>query len=149
MAYSDIIARLKSDIESVSGITNVFDYKPRVVDDHKRLERLKGTDNRLHWWQISREESTDITDYLTLVVPKDDYIIQGWYALDDSDETEKTFQALVDGVRTAIDQDRLLNGYGYVVDPVTISPITEEMKTNVLCHTAKVIVRILTTIDCS
>ena len=117
-------------------------------DDHVRKERFEKS-GKMHWWEISREDGTDPTDYLTLVVNKDDYTVQGWYALDDSAGSEKTFQAVVDAVRLALNNDRLLNDLGYIVEPVTASPITEEMKASVLCHTAKLNVKILTTSDLS
>ena len=148
MAYSDILSRLKTDIEAVTGIGLVYDYKRLVKDDHTKKELLE-TGGKMHFWEISREDATDPTDYLTLVVNKDDYTIQGWYALDDSAGSEKVFQAVVDGVRAALNGDRLLNSLGYIVDPITASPITEEMKGNVLCHTAKMTARILTTTDLS
>lgn len=148
MAYSDILARLKTDIEAVTGIGNVYDYKRLSKRDQKRKE-LFLKNGILHWWEISRENGSDTTDYLTMVVNKDSWYVQSWYAVDDSEESEKTFQALVDSVVLAFSQDRLLGGNGYIVEPVTKPEISEEMKVDVLCHTAKIDLKILTTIDTS
>jgi len=149
MAYADILARLKTDVEAVSGIGKVYDYRRLVKKDQVRSERFVDSTGKFHFWEISREDGAGSSDYNTLVVKRDLWSIEGWYALDDSAESEKTFQAVVNDVVDALNQDRLLNDTGYIVEPIETPEFNHEMKADVLCHHSKIQATILRPIDCS
>jgi len=97
---------------------------------------------KVHYWEISREVDDDQSDYNTLVVTRDVYAIEGWYSLDDSAESEKTFQAEIDSVVLQLHQDRALNGNGHISEPVR-KEVNNEMKGGILCHHAKLSVRVI------
>lgn len=146
MGYTNIIQRLKSDVEDVTGIGLVYDYKRHIHDEHKKYELLK-TGGKQHVWFLYRDGQVDVSDYLTLQILYDSFAIEGWYALDDSESTETTFQGLVNEVRNKINNDRLLGGYGYVYDPVDISESDEDMLVDTLCHHAKLDVTVQTIVE--
>jgi len=146
MGYTNIIQRLKSDVEDVSGIGLVYDYKRHIHDDHKKYGLLK-TGGKQHVWFLYREGQIETSDYLTLQLPYDNFVIEGWYALDDSESTETTFQGLVNDIRNKINNDRLLGGYGYVYEPVNVSESDEDMLIDTLCHHAKLDITIQSIVE--
>ena len=103
----------------------------------------------MHFWHIYRAGDIDQTDYLTLAVNTDNYIVEGYYGFDDSANSFNTFQGVVDGIVEALNGDRLLNSQGYIVYPVRKPEIDEENIVGVLCHHARLEVPILTPMDLS
>lgn len=102
---------------------------------------------KVHFWEISRTTDDDPTDYNTLVLNKDIYNIDGFYSLDDSAESEVTFQTEIDSIVEALNGDRTLNDLGYIWRPVRKPEIEEEMKVGILCHHARIEVPVMTAQD--
>ena len=146
MGYTDIIQRIKSDVEAVTGIGLVYDYKRHVHDDHKK-KKLLTTGGKQHVWFLYRDGQPTTSDYLTLQLPYDSFVIEGWYALDDSVSTETTFQSLINNIRNAVNNDRLLGGHGYVYEPCDIETIDEDMLVDTLCHHVRLETVIQTTVE--
>ena len=144
MAYLNIITRLKADLENVSGIGNVYELKKSVHDEQEKSRLFKAS-SKLHVWFTGRDSEEAITDYNTLVVRQNIFVIEGYYAFKQSTETEKTFQALIDDILNELTNDRLLGGYGYVIKSPSTPEIDEVMFCDVLCNHVKIDLLILTT----
>jgi len=115
-----------------------------ITIDNLSLKRR----GKLHAWEISRNGVLDSSDYLTAMMKYSMFTLDGWYALDDSAETEKTFQALTDSICDTLNGDRLLNGNGYIYEPVSFD-MDEEMKVGVLCNHARMEIIVGVPVDLS
>ena len=97
MSYSLILAQIKATVESASGIGTVHDYE-RWANKHADFETLFKSGSKINGWFISREAIQDEWVTQLEILTTYTYVIKGFYSLDDSAASEKTFQALVDAV---------------------------------------------------
>jgi hypothetical protein len=143
MSYLNIITRIKTDLDSVSGIGKTYELKKNVHDEHTKHELFKSS-GILHAWFIYRDVVDPSLDYHTLVTRRNHFYIDGYYAHKKRTETQKTFQALVDDVCNMIVNDRLLGGYGYIITPPVGSNIDEVMFCDMLCDHCQISFEVLT-----
>jgi hypothetical protein len=146
MAYSTILANIKSTVEGVSGIGKVYDYERWAANWGTVLALFKTSNNIIHGWTISRiaffRQSKSIGD------PEIAHIfrIRGVYGLDDSAAAEKTFQGIVNLVADAFDANMTLSGacltlaadWGPMANQVGLQVPGIDVRAfgNVLCHHA-------------
>lgn len=105
MSYTTILALIKTQLEAVTGIGVVHDYF-RYSDDLEKLGReLFERNGIFHTWMISRVsvEAEALTSFQ--VERTHAFDLWGYYQVNDSEATEKTFQALCDTVMNKFDAD--------------------------------------------
>jgi hypothetical protein len=135
MSEAAIRAAIYSVLSGVTGIGKVYDYERWTADWSTFLNLFKVVSaGKVHGWEIAR---VGYAKEIMTVGGSDDpthheYVIRGYYSVDDSAATEKTFNTLIASVLEAFRQNRTLSGAGYVDD---IKGIVEARTFGgVLCH---------------
>lgn len=95
MSYSTILAKLKSEVEEVPDIGNVHDYE-RFQNQAGDVVTFKKTGLVVPEWTITRSRTFETTENTTVVERDHTFTIRGYYPIDDSLATEKTFQNLIE-----------------------------------------------------
>jgi hypothetical protein len=111
MALKDIKARIATQMKTVAGVTNVFTYR-RYLADESAMTQLISADGHLHFWQIYRELSvlTDNSINQNFTDQVDTLVIEGFYGVKDADDSEEAFDAIIDALLQAINNDRRAGG---------------------------------------
>lgn len=109
MSQADILGRLKDIISAVAGIGIVHDYERSSRSPAEWLD-IMTSGGKINGWTISREATESEWEYHTTNRLRHIFKIKGYYAVDDANASEKTFQELVDLVRKAFNNNETLTG---------------------------------------
>lgn len=143
MSYLSIINNIKSLLEAVTGIGRVYDRLVLSHDDETNKSYYKELlAAKHHVWFITRVSMSAELHTTSHIDRGHNYDLIGYYAIDDSEETEKTFQQLADGVMNVFDDNdniELLDGVYHLL-PSQIISFEPVMFVDVLCH--RVIIRL-------
>lgn len=153
MALSDIKARIKAQLLLVNGIGLVHD-RLRNLSSEADADQLMAA-GRLNVWMIHREASTlsDEDANQNLVEQKDTILIEGFYAVKDSDDSQAAFDALLDAVLVQINSDRRPPPAGTKLNATVRSanpPFLRKQdfaaygQNQVLCHHAEIVMQVIT-----
>jgi len=121
MSLSLIRTQIKTKLEAISGVENVYDYK-RFCSDWATYKELFVKDSKVNTWEIERKSfsrtgrggSGDVEDTVH------EFIIRGFYSFYDALATEKTFQDLVETICADFIDDPTLGGKAIMVHvPIT------------------------------
>ncbi len=102
MALSSIRTAIKTILEGVSGIGIVHDYERWANDWNTFLEFYK-TGGKINGWSITRKATPAKKGNVPTMMRTHNFVIRGYYGLQDSAASEKTFQDLVEAVQDAFD----------------------------------------------
>lgn len=151
MSESGARARIKTVIETVSNVGVVHDYMRWTNEWPSLVALLKTTvsgASKLRGWMITCEGAPTpaANEFGPIPTARRDYRyrIRGYYALDDSAATEKTFVAQVIAVCDALDNDTTLhnaNNY-YDCSLSSADPIGHIMLGDVLCHYCEITITV-------
>ncbi len=140
MSYTTILAELKTDLDSVSGIGKVYDYF-RASDDLEKARETFQKGRIFHVWMISRF-AVDPSDAGTsgLSYRNHEFDLWGYYQIDDSEKSEKTFQALCDTVMDTFDTTANLQptADSAMVEAAALLSFDQVLFAGVLCHRARI-----------
>ena len=136
MSLSGIRDAIKTILEGVSGIGEVHDYE-RYHTDAAKLRALHVTSGRLHSWTITRTRTQ--AEYRTNVQTerRHTFVLRGYYALDDVNASEKTFQTLVESIEAAFRSNDTLSGSCELAGPLQVERVEPVLFAGVLCHFAE------------
>lgn len=139
----DILPAIMAILNGVTGIGKTYDYPQHsaFIENHKDL--FVTTDNKFHVWWPNRV-GWEATGGLSVQVFRFHNIeITGYYALSNSNQSDKTFQEIIDAVANAFDAKATFNLSGTVDQhlPAQMEK-SEVMFGGYLCH--KAIIRIVT-----
>lgn len=143
MALSTIRTKIKTKLQSIIGIENVYDYK-RYCNDWASYRDLFIKDCRVNTWEIERVSfsrsaiggSGDVEDTIH------NFVIRGFYSVHDILATEKTFQDLVETVCATFVNDPTLGGTAKMVHIPITGNFTTSMLGSVLCHVVTISIQI-------
>jgi len=132
---ANIVAKAKELLLTVSGVgTKVYDYQRWSADWTTFLSYFK-TANKINGWEITVEASPEIQDNPTSNIRTHALKIFGYYGLDDSAATEKTFRALTESI---CDTFRLyqtdFDGTAFMASGPSCNIRENRMFGSVLCH---------------
>lgn len=150
MSESGARSRIKTVIETVSNVGVVHDYMRWAVEWPTLVALLKTTVSgvsKLRGWMITCEGMpATANEFGPIPTARRDYRyrVRGYYALDDSAATEKTFMAQVIAVCDALDNDTTLhNATNYydcsLANAETVGHITLG---EVLCHYCEITITV-------
>jgi len=142
MSLSTIRAQIKIEIETIvtSSLGTVYDYK-RYCNDWATYKSLFVRGSKVHTWEIERPTFTrserggsggkeDITH---------DFILRGFYSLDDSLASDKTFQDdYVELICQEFMNNPTLSGVAEIVEMPVTGTITISKLGDVLCHVVEI-----------
>jgi hypothetical protein len=148
VAEATVRARIKTILESVSNVGNVYDYERWAADWTTYLDLFKTTisgSQVIRGWTITCQsfrpvELTTIGDQQ--INREYTYKIRGYFGLDDANASEKAAMLIAEDVCEALDADTTLHGasyYGPGEHPMAELTIFEPRAYgDVLCHYAEI-----------
>ncbi len=137
MSYSTKIAAIKAIIVGVTGVPsgNVYDYERHAKDWSSYISSFKDTsNNKIHGYIITRNQAAEVAEVGRTNEESESWLIRGYYSLGNSGATEKTFQALIDDIRSAFRGKITVSGTVWDSDPLQIDRIENLMFGSVLVH---------------
>lgn len=139
MSLSTVRAKIKTLIEAVTGIGTVYDYK-RYVNDWESYKDKFISSDKLNTWEIQRlsVESSSYGGSGGREDRKHDFIIRGFYGINDKLESEKTFQDLADLVINAFRDQPDLSGVANIINFPITAEFTEGKLGQVLSHIVEI-----------
>ncbi len=143
MAYSTILAEIKTVMESVNDIGRVQDYLRYWKDDAHFKQLFQATvkgKKQIRGWTITRDGVPVNSRYASSGQHRLTYnfVIRGYLGVSDGTESEKTMQALVDEIIEKLDNAITLGGNVLDSGPAVCPTITHSEFGNVLCHYAEI-----------
>ena len=143
MSLSLIRTQIKTKLEAISGVENVYDYK-RFCSDLATYKDLFIKDSKVNTWDIERTNferighggSGDVEDI------NHTFVIRGFYSFYNELATEKTFQDLVETICASFINDPTLGGYANIVHIPIIGEFSTVMLGAVLCHAVNIVINI-------
>ena len=142
MSLATIRTQIKTEILTVitSSLGTVYDYK-RYCNELSVYKDLFIRGTTVNTWEIERESfsRTEHGGSGGIEVPTHNFIIRGFYALDDSLGSDKVFQdSYVEPICRRFMNNPTLSGVAdIIVMPVT-GTITMKMLGSVLCHSVEI-----------
>ena len=143
MSYTIILTELKAQLDAVTGIGETYDYF-RLVHDEQTIHSTFVNSGILNVWIIQRSVIPGTSQTIDRTYRNHIFDLYGYYAVDDSNSSEKTFQQFCDVVMNKFDEIEnidLVTGV-YIIQPSQLISFEHAMFCNVLCHRA--IIRIAT-----
>lgn len=153
MSLADIRADILDVIEDLPDIGVVYDYERYTNDWARFVDLFSDTIDgikQIRGWMIGysgtpESEQAQFDDGTSPVLRQSRWVIRGYLGLDDSRETEKTFQDLVEDVLDALDDDHtdLHDPADYFhVTPATAPIVEARVFGSVLCHYCEIVLTI-------
>jgi len=147
MSLSIIRAKIKTKIEVVitSSLGTVYDYK-RYCNDLSTYRYLFVRSNKVNTWEIERESFTRVEHGGSggIEVPTHNFIIRGFYALDDNLGSDKVFQdSYVEPIVQQFMNNPTLDGVCDIINMPVTGTITMVKFGGVLCHMAEIKISIV------
>jgi hypothetical protein len=144
MSLANIISATATILGTVTGIGTVHAYE-RWAADEKTFKDLFVLEGKVNGWAITREGTTVVDHVGGASMDTHDIVIRGYYSLDDSANTEKTFQDLIEAIRSKFNPNRRLTVSGTVnahtSERIQVRPIQHRMFGGVLCHYCELVLR--------
>src|SRR5690348_2251399 len=99
MGLPELKARIVAQLEAVAGIGHVYDHLVYVRTEEDQNAKLI-SNGVLNAWLVTREgqQMVDIADDDAVTEMRPKILVQGFYALDEANNSEAAFDALVDAV---------------------------------------------------
>jgi len=134
MSLSLIRDQIKAILLATSGVgAKVHDYErwAKTWEDYLAFFKSNGL---IKGWTITRTATSEAKSTTTTNMRTHTFLIRGYYSLDDSAATEKTFQNVIEAIATAFRADPTLNGTAFDSDPLQVDLVGNVMFGSVLCH---------------
>jgi hypothetical protein len=135
---------IKTILEGVSGIGLVHEYERWANDWKKFLELYKTANKKINGWTITRKRTAERWSTGAEYERVNEFLIRGIFGLKDEDETELTFQSLIEDICDAFRSNHTLNGTCETTDPdfgslanqsgIQVELVEPRMIGSVLCH---------------
>ena len=147
MSLSIIRSKIKTEIEEVitSSIGTVYDYK-RYCNDLATYKDLFVRSSKVNTWEIERESfsRSEHGGSGGIEVPTHNFIIRGFYAVDDSLGSDKVFQdSYVEPICQRFMNNPTLSGIADIINMPITGNITIKSLGNVLCHVVEIRISVI------
>ncbi len=145
MPLPDIIAAVTARVRAVASAKNVYSYAREVREqkDFVALFQDPGA-KKLHTWMITRAGTASKDDGTTARRRIHEIAIFGYMSVDDANNSEATFNGVIEDVCLAFDSV-FLRQYGGLYDwsqPCQVEGPTVLMYGPYLCHAVKIVHRV-------
>ncbi len=138
MSLATVRAQIKTILETISTVKNIYDYQ-RYVKDWATYKTRFTTDRKVNTWEITRsafERNVMGSDATERVIHE--FLIRGFYAVDDSEGSDKVFQDIVESVGQVFRDKPDLNDIAEVIIYPITATIRIDMFGGVLCHVVEI-----------
>lgn len=144
MGFATFRDEVKTTLEAVTGIGRVYDFM-RLITHWENFKRDAVKDGRVNVWEITRltlEEELESPQGQGAVEGcfRDAHLITiiGHFSVKDEDESEKTFQDLIDAIVAAFRANNTLGEQTLIPSQPQVPSIGHEMFASVLCHAVQI-----------
>ena len=144
MGFATFRDEVKTTLEAVTGIGRVYDFI-RLINHWEEFKQDAVADGRINVWEITRltlEEELEAPQGQVGVEAcfRDAHLIAiiGHFSVKDEDESEKTFQDLIDAIVVAFRQNNTLGQTTLIPQQPQVPSIGHEMFASVLCHAVQI-----------
>jgi len=146
MSLAVIIGAVGEILATVPDVgTKIHPYRRWGADD-ATFRELFVDDGQLLGWEITREGPSEAIDYVGATLDTHLIVIRGYMALKDSENTEKTFQDLIEAIRDAFNSNRRLRSDGtsraHDSDKIRVRVVDHRMLSGVLVHYTELVLRV-------
>ncbi|MCK5607335.1 hypothetical protein KAR91_35960 [Candidatus Pacearchaeota archaeon] len=142
MSIESIRTTIKTLLEAVSNIGQVYDYK-RYSNEWSSYKELFIKDAKVHVWEIERTgpNAFSVVAHGGDGKVKDtthNIILRGFYGFNDELATSKTFDTLIDSITDVFIQKPHLTGEAKIVHIPIVGGVQMGFLGDVLCHIAEI-----------
>lgn len=139
MSLATIRSKIKTKLEAISGVENVYDYK-RYCNDWVTYKDLFVTDSKVNTWEIQRDtfSKTGHGGDGNVHDTENDFVIRGFYSVYDAYGSEKVFQDLVETIIANFLNDATLGGTAEILHVPITGTFTIGRLGAVLCHIVEI-----------
>lgn len=146
MSLSTIRAKIKAEIEEVitSSLGTVYDYR-RYCNDLSTYKDLFVRNNKVNTWEIERDtfSRSEHGGSGGIEVPTHNFIIRGFYAVEDAVGSDKVFQdSYVELICQKFMNNPTLDGICDIINMPVTGVITIDRLGGILCHKVEIRVSI-------
>lgn len=137
MSETAIRTEISGLLGSVTNIGKVYDYERWAADWATFINLFKaniGGVDQIRGWEIGRKAAQAQYDSNAEELTTHQFVIRGYMGVKDSDATEKTFNTLIEAIRTKFRFNFKLNGTCELAGPVNVDLIDTRTFGSVLCH---------------
>ena len=137
MSLTNILQAVKTILEGVSGVANVYDTVRNWQTEKQFRDAARTPAGGIQFWFLTRESTAaeDLGPQFT--TRRHTLALHGYYGVQDAAASEKTFQALVESVVAALGANRALNQSARHSGPAQVRAVDFRVLNNVLCHHAE------------
>jgi hypothetical protein len=144
MSLETIITNVAALLATVTGIGKVHGYE-RWAADEAAFKTLFVDSGKVCGWTITRESGSSVDYVGRSSLDAHTLVMRGYYSLNDSANTEKTFQDLIEAIRAKFQNNRRLSsGTPAVIaahdsDRIAVRIVDHRMFAGILCHYAELV----------
>jgi len=145
MSVADVRAAIVTRMQTVANIGVVHPYE-RYATDLAKLKALYGYNGAIRGWFVRRPGTSETANVQGRSVEQIRWRLQGYMTLNDAEQSELTFDDLIEGLRNAFAADETLCGtVQQCTDPsnpdgescIQLDDAGPVMFGGVLCHAAR------------
>lgn len=135
MAYQAVKDGLLTLIAGVSGVENVYGYLRNIETRVKRNALvIVSSSKTLHTWQLRRVAAPSEGSLDGDVIRTHVFELQGWYQIEDANDSDETFQLLIEAIMDELNANRTIVSSAHISDSAQLKVVDDEMFVGVLCH---------------
>ncbi len=139
MGLAQIRTEIKNLLETVSGIGKVHDYERWTNDWRTFLNCFNTDNNKINGWMITRIDTRERLQAAGAVnIATHTLAIKGYYGLKDNIESEKTFQDLIESIRSTLRTHNNLNGTCLKSYPPQVDVLSPHPYAGILMHQCRI-----------
>ena len=142
MSLNAVRSEIKTILSGVDGVgTKVHDYVRWAKTWEEYLSLFKSNE-LIKGWEITRRSTPETQFTLNSNLRTHTMVLRGYYSVDDSAATEKTFQDIIEAIAAAFKANPTLNGQAFSSDPLQVDSVGLAMFGSVLCHVCELILTV-------
>ena len=138
MALANNIQAVKTILEGITGVANVYDTVRNWQTEKQFRDGAKAAGGGIQFWFITREATAAEDLGPRLTARRHTLALHGYTGVQDAAASEKKFQALIESVVAALGANRQLNQTARHSGPAQVRAVDFRILSNVLCHHAEI-----------
>ncbi len=137
MSLANNIEAIKTILQGVSGVVNVYDTVRNWQTEKQFLDGARNPAGGVQFWFLTREstEAEDLGPQFT--ARRHTIALHAYAGVNDAAASEKSFQALLESAVAALGANRKLNQTARHSRPAEVRAVDFRVINNVLCHHAE------------
>jgi hypothetical protein len=138
MALADNITAIRTILEAVTGVENVYGTVRNWQSDKQFRDGARTGSGGIQFWFLTREATAAEDLGPRLTTRKHTIALHGYAGVNDASASEQSFQALIENVVEALGADRKLGATARHSGPAEVRAVDFRIINGVLCHHAEV-----------